>query len=226
MMRLTKNQCSIINAAVKPFKLTTRYLTDKLARILMHHLKYYAKCRHIINHGRPIQQNNHYVTLQFNKLMKKGGFIHKRLPTTWSFYGALLLTRFGRDEQRRVRRRKRAKSASHKAAGSGKSIVDNAAAAADASGSGSAIELFRITTNNGTLNVKDNTCFSSDYHESDASVSTGVDATRSSFSDQHNEGTALCIDSMGTCCFDHPNVRINNIFQFIILQMCRFVESK
>lgn len=240
MMRLTKNQCGIINAAVKPFRLTSRYLNDKLARILMHHLKYYAKCRHIISHGRPIQQHNHYVTLQFNKLSKKGGFIHKRLPITWSFYGALLLTRFGRDEQRRVRRRKRARSASHKAAGSGKSaanaapakklkaIVDNAAAAAHASGSASAIELFRITSNNGTINIRDNTCFSSDYHESDGSVSTCVDATRSSFSDQHNEGTVLRIAQLQMGTF----VSINRTFAsttfsiIISSQMGRLVESK
>lgn len=203
MMRLTKNQWSIINAAVKPFRLTTRYLNDKLTRILVHHLNYFAKCRHIIDHGKPIQQNNHFVTLQFNKLLKKGGFIHKRLPTTWTFYGALLLTRFGRDEQRRLRKRKRAKSATNKAAGSGKlansasatkktkAIISNTAdlhADAVESGSKPAIELYRLTTNNGPISVAEITSTGSDCPESDISMSIFTDVTRTSFSDNHDKG--------------------------------------
>lgn len=102
MLRLTKKQRSIFNAAVKPLRLSTRYLSDRMVQILNHHVNYFAICRHIIDHSKPIQPTN--ATLQFNKLIKIGGFIKNRLkPKLWKFYGASVLTKFGRDEERRQR---------------------------------------------------------------------------------------------------------------------------
>lgn len=103
MLRLTKKQRSIFNAAVKPLKLSTRYLSDGMVQILHHHLNYFATCRHIIDHSKPIQPTN--ATLQFNKLIKIGGFIKNRInPKLWKFYGASVLTKFGRDEERRQKK--------------------------------------------------------------------------------------------------------------------------
>lgn len=124
MLRLTKKQWSIFNAAVKPLKLSTRYLSDGMVEILRHHLNYFEICRHIIDHSKPIQPTN--ATLQFNKLIKIGGFIKNRLtPKLWKFYGASVLTRFGRDDERRqqkiakkkskLTRKKQAKSKSKQA---------------------------------------------------------------------------------------------------------------
>lgn len=106
MIRLSKKQCAIINAAVKPFELTSRYIGSRVQKILEYHSKYFIQRRHTIICSAPVHNNNnHFLTLLYNKkLSQKGGFIKKLERSTWNFYGISLQTKYGKKQHRKLQK--------------------------------------------------------------------------------------------------------------------------
>lgn len=113
-MYISKKQRAIINAAVKPFYITSNYLGAGLQNLLKFYSKYFAQLRYNIVHYSPTYKNyrhRHYLTVASNAFVRKGGYAKKRRPDTWTFYGNILLTKYGQKKQKQElkRRRKRAR---------------------------------------------------------------------------------------------------------------------
>lgn len=114
IMHISKKQRAIINSAVKPFYITSNYLGPGLQNLLKQYSRYFAQRRFSIRHFLPTYKttvrNNYQLTVRFNGFFKKGGFAKKRRPTTTTFYGNTLLTKYGRKKQKKNLKRARKKA--------------------------------------------------------------------------------------------------------------------
>lgn len=109
-MYISKKQRAIINSAVKPFYITSNYLGPGLKNLLKYYSKYFAQRRFSLVHFLPDFKNaktSYILTVLFQTFVKKGGFAKKRRPITWTFYGNILLTKYGRKKQQKNLKRKR-----------------------------------------------------------------------------------------------------------------------
>lgn len=111
MMKISKKQCAIINSVVKPYKITTNYLSPSLLLIVNHYTKYFSRRRYVLIQSTRKNKSNHCLTLKFNCLVKRGGFGKEHRAHSWNFYGMTIQTKYGKQCQRKVatKKRKRAK---------------------------------------------------------------------------------------------------------------------
>lgn len=115
MIRISKKQCAIINAAVNPFRVTTNYLSERLRKAIEYHANYYSRCRFTVLKYTPVHKNHYHLTLEYNRCRKRGGYARIKRPTIHRFYGVPLQTVHGRKVQakklkwarKRLRKRKR-----------------------------------------------------------------------------------------------------------------------
>lgn len=115
MIRISKKQCAIINAAVNPFRVTTNYLSERLRKVIEYHAKYYSCCRFTVYIYTPVHKNQYHLTLAYNRFRKRGGYAHPKRSTIHRFYGVPLQTVYGRKVQakklkwarKRLRKRKK-----------------------------------------------------------------------------------------------------------------------
>lgn len=111
-MYISKRQRANINNVLKPFYLTSNYLDTGIQSLLNFYSKYFARRRHPIQHFLPKYSNCHdtyRLTILYNAYNKKYGYAKRRRPTTWIFYGDILLTKYGHKKQRKELKRKRKK---------------------------------------------------------------------------------------------------------------------
>lgn len=106
MMRISERQCAIINSAVKPFKLTSKFISDRLQHIIQYYAKYFSRRRRTIIQYTPVRKHGQ-ITLKYNRLDQRGGFIRKQRPIVHNFHGVLLETTYGRNL--RLKKRKAAR---------------------------------------------------------------------------------------------------------------------
>lgn len=109
MMKISGKQCAIINSVIKPFKITSKYLSPRLHTILVYYCKYFHRRRHVIVHTTQKSKNSYCLTLRFNYYTQRGGYAKRRRPRAWNFHGVSVQTKYGRKLQRRTQRRKRKK---------------------------------------------------------------------------------------------------------------------
>lgn len=111
-MYISRRQRANINNVLKPFYLTSNYLDTGIESLLNFYAKYFARRRHPIQHFLPKYSNCHdtyRLTILYNAYNKKYGYARKRSPTTWIFYGDIVLTKYGHKKQRKELKRKRKK---------------------------------------------------------------------------------------------------------------------
>lgn len=111
-MYISRKQRANINNVLKPFYLTSNYLDTGIQSLLNFYAKYFARRRYPIQHFLPKYSNcrdTYRLTILFNAYNKKYGYAKKHRPTTWTFYGDILLTKYGHKKQRKELKRKRKK---------------------------------------------------------------------------------------------------------------------
>lgn len=109
-MLISKRQRAKINTAVKPFKITSNYLGPGFQKLVKFYSKYFARRRFKVKHFLPAYKNfrnHHFLTVIHNKFINKGGFAKKSRATTWTFYGNILLTKYGKRKQQKEAKNKR-----------------------------------------------------------------------------------------------------------------------
>lgn len=110
-MKISKKQCAIINSIIKPYKITTNFLSPKLVLTLNHYVKYFGRRRYVLIQSLRENEHNYFLSLKFNCLVTRGGFAKKRRARFWNFHGIPAQTKYGRKCQRKMvkKKRKRAK---------------------------------------------------------------------------------------------------------------------